>query len=236
MRNEHVCPARPKSNILSNVIPTSEIQKWMSSIEQQLNEVHTITADSKLDSEQKLKISSLCRKIGYNASQMAVLYQSLKQKAVQVTDTIDNLQEKCKLTEHILGLKETIQKSCATRNELCAGMIKKDVNSTVRPNNVSSVTTYPSNTLSIQSSEDIKSRVQNLIHSEQMKFYMRGVRKTKSSGVIADTENKQDAEKSIMNAGIQQGCRHSMFVRTGDEPAKHKPRTYSGCRRSHFYV
>ena len=81
------------------IFSTPEIQRWMATIEQNLNEVCAIAADGKLNSEQKMKISNLCRKIGSGTSQMAVLYQSLKQKAIHANSMIETLKQQCHLPD-----------------------------------------------------------------------------------------------------------------------------------------
>lgn len=106
-----VCPhgsPAAKTSAQIEVISTPEIQKWMSSIEMHLNEVCSIATDGKLNSDQKMKISNLCRKIGSGTSQMAVLYQSLKKKALQTYNMVEALKEKRDLTEHIAELKHTM--------------------------------------------------------------------------------------------------------------------------------
>lgn len=96
----------------SELVPTSEIQKWMTSIEQCLDEVCDITADGgKLNTDQKLRINGLCRKVLSASSQMAVQYQSLKQEALQGHQTIKTLSEKCDLAECLGEIKKTIQET-----------------------------------------------------------------------------------------------------------------------------
>ena len=65
------------------------------------NEFCSIATDDKLNSDQKMRISNLCRKIASGASQMAVLYQALKQQAQQDVNIIDELKEKRNLAEQI---------------------------------------------------------------------------------------------------------------------------------------
>ena len=116
----------------------------MTSMEQQLNEVCSIATDGKLNSQQNLKISNLCRKIG---SKMAVLYQALKQKAFQAVNIIDDLKEKRSLSEQISELKHTIKASDAMGNTSFADMVKKGSNHVIRPNNLSCVAINPSDGL-----------------------------------------------------------------------------------------
>ena len=159
------------------IVSTTEVQRWMATIEQHLNEVCAIAADGKLNSEQKMKISNLCRKIGSGTSQMAVLYQSLKQKAIQVDSTIETLKQQCDLTEQMSEIKQRIQDTTSTENASFADMVKRGSNNFVRPNNLSSVAIYPND--KCKTSEETKDLVQKIIRPDQIKLHVRGVRKTK---------------------------------------------------------
>lgn len=59
------------------VASTAELQHWLTCIEQCLNEICSVTESGKLNSEQKLKVSNLCRRVGHGTSQMINLYQSV---------------------------------------------------------------------------------------------------------------------------------------------------------------
>ena len=98
-----------------------------------LNEVCAIATDGKLNLEQKLKISNLCRKIGSGTTQMAVLYQSLKQKAIHANSMIDTQKQQCNLTEKMKELKQTIQGSSSIDNASFADMVKRGCNDFVPP-------------------------------------------------------------------------------------------------------
>lgn len=217
--NIRACASQVKSHqsdFYIEVVSTSELQKWMSSIEKQLNEVCIIATEGKLNSEQKLRISNLSRKIGSGVSQMAVLYQSLKQKANQAIDIIDNLHEKRDLAEEIIELKETIKTSPATTNVSFADMVKKGSNDYIKPSNLSSVAIYPVNKL--KSSDETKTLVQQIIRPDQMKLHVRGVRKIQNGGVIISTETKEDVEK------VKQAVNLSSTGLITGEPNKRQPR------------
>lgn len=205
-----------QSNFTIEFVSTPDIQKWMSSIQLKLNEVCSIATDGKLNSEQKLKVTNLCRKVESDTSQMAVLYQALKQKSHQALNIIDALKEKRNLTEQITELKQTIKDSGAVGTASFADMVKKRSSDFVRPNNLSSVAVYPNDKL--KSSDETKNLVQNIIRPDEMKLHVRGVRKTKNGGVIISTETKQDADK------LKHAVQMSTSGLTADEPIKRKPR------------
>lgn len=213
----HASPAKSVQPGFSiEVASTNEIQKWITTMEQQLNDVCSIATEGKLNSDQKLKISSLCRKIGSGASQMVVLYQALKQQAVEAVNIIDELKEKRSLSEQISELKHAIKDSDAMRNTSFADMVKKGSNNFIRPNNLSSIAIYPSDGL--KSSDETKVLVQKIIRPDQIKLHVRGFRKTKNGGVIISTETKEDADK------LKQEVHLSLSGLTADEPNKRKPR------------
>jgi hypothetical protein len=199
-------------------VSTPEIQKWMSSIEQYLNEVCQIAADGKLNSEQKMRISNLCRKVGHGTSQMAVLYQSLKTHVAQAHLTIQNFNDQLDLSQQLQDLKVSIIETPA---KLAAGtsfaeMVKKGPNKFIQQDNFNSVAIYPNDKL--KSSEDTKSLVQKIIHPEEMKLHVRSLRKTKNGGVIISTETKDDITKLKTS---------DLLTKSGltvDEPLKRKPR------------
>lgn len=199
------------------VVATSEIQKWMITIEQCLSEVCHISAEGKLNTDQKLRISNLCRKVSHGTSQMAVQYQAIKAKTIQAHSTIQTLEDQHDLAKQLHALKKNIDESSKpVLGNSFADMVKKGTDNYIRPLNISSVAIYPHNKL--QSSEDTKSLVQKIIRPEQMKLHVRGLRKTRNGGVIISTESKDDIEKlksldQIKNSGL-----------TLDEPFKRKPR------------
>ncbi|XP_035436622.2 uncharacterized protein LOC118267009 [Spodoptera frugiperda] len=201
-------------------ISTPELQNWMGSIEQSLNEVCSITTEGKLNSEQKLRVSNLCRKVGHNVAQLAVQYQSLKQKAVQTHYYLQALNEKQDLTEKLATeIKTVIKESCTkpiSESTSFADMVKKGSNSFVRPVQHSAVAIYPSD--NSKTSDETRNLVQKIVCPEEMKLKVRGVRKVRNGGVIISTETKDDLEK------LKQTVQHANSGLTVDEPQKRKPR------------
>ena len=203
------------------VVSTPEIQSWMSSIEQCLSEVCSISAEGKLNMEQKLRISSLCRKVSHGTSQLAVQYQSVKFRAVRAHSTIKTLEDHVKQLQQqdttLQDLKRSIDSSLKPATGVSfADMVKKGDNKFIQPANISSVAIYPND--KVKTSEETKTLVQKIIHPEQLKLHVRGLRKTKNGGVIISTDTKDDVEKlkqsvQIINSGL-----------TIDEPPKRKPR------------
>lgn len=198
-------------------IPTPELQQWMSTIDQCLNDVCTIATDGKLNSDQKMRISSLCRKVSYGTSQLVVQYQSLKLKANQAQTSMIALQNQLDLTQSLRDLKSSIEvTSKPAPGSSFADIVKKGENKFIQPSNISSVVIYPTDKK--KSSEETKSLIQKIISPELMKLHIRGLRKTKNGGVIISTDSKDDIEKlkqyeHLINSGL-----------TLDEPHKRKPR------------
>lgn len=190
----------------------------MKTIEDCLNEVCAISEAGKLNTEQKLRISNLCRKVGHGTSQMAVAYQSLKQKAVQAYSSIQTLQGDLKLSQELQDLKLSIQESAkpSTKGTSFADMVKKSPNNFIQPERDNSVTIYPNDKL--KSSDETKSLVQKLINPEQMKLHVKGLRKTRNGGVVISTETKEDIEKLKQSAQIKNSGL------TIDETQKRRPR------------
>ncbi|XP_022815718.1 uncharacterized protein LOC111360784 [Spodoptera litura] len=202
------------------VISTSDLQHWMGCIETQLNEICHITGEGKLNSDQKLKVSSLCRKIGHNVGQLACKYQSLKQKATQTHYSLQVLKEHQAQEESLTAeIKRTIQESCGKttmETTTFADMVKKGANDFVRPINVNSVAIYPKD--NSKSSDDTKSLVQKIVCPEEMKIKVRGVRRVRNGGVIISTNSKDDVEK------LMKTVQSSNSDLTINEPQKRKPR------------
>ncbi|KAJ8704234.1 hypothetical protein PYW08_012958 [Mythimna loreyi] len=100
-------------------LSTSDIKGWMSAIEKALNDVCQIAADDKLNSEQKLCINTLSRRIGNGVSQMAMHYQALKQRACMINHSLDSIREKedlaC-LNDFKKSIKETIKENLIRGN------------------------------------------------------------------------------------------------------------------------
>ncbi|XP_026331286.1 uncharacterized protein LOC113238665 [Hyposmocoma kahamanoa] len=201
-----------------DVVSTPEIQNWMSAIEQCLNEVCAISTEGKLNSDQKLRISTLCRKVANGTSQLAVQYQSLKQKAVQAYSSLKALKENQDLSQRLQDLKQRIEESTNPLSSTVsfADMVKKSSNNFVQPNKISSVAIYPTDKL--KSSDETKNLVQKIIRPEEMKLHVRGLRKTKNGGVIISTDSKDDLEK------LKQVAQLKTSGLTVDEPHKRKPR------------
>ena len=214
-------PEQPKLNQGDAVetVCTSDIQHWMGSIEQCLNEVCATASDGKLNSDQKLKISNLCRKIGHGVSQMAVHYQSLKSKAIQTHTALKTMTEARDLADCLTEMNRTIQESCSKQGASAtsfADMVKKGSSSFVRPKHLSSVAIFPSD--NSKTSDETKNMVQNIICPGEMKLKVRGVRKIGKGGLIISTETKDDLEK------LKQTVKTASSGLTVDEPRKRKPR------------
>lgn len=203
--NQVPTPPPPSADAVS----TPEIQKWMSQIEQCLNEICTISGDGKLNSEQKLKISSISRTVLGGVSQMAVQYQSLKQKYISASTLINVLKEQTDVAAQIKDLKtcvQSVQSSSSPSSRSFADMVKKGDLPLVCPSSMSSVAIYPAN--KDTSSDDTKKLVQNLIRPEEMKLHISGMRKTRSGGVIICSDNKNDILKikqseQLKNSGLK---------------------------------
>lgn len=198
------------------VIPTPEIQNWMTSIEQCLSEVCGISCEGKLNSDQKIRISNLCRKVSHGVSQMAVQYQSLKHKALVTHLSLQALKDNQDLSQQLQELKSIVEAPKPVSGTSFADMVKKTNNSYVQPNSLSSIAIYPMDKKT--SSEETKSLVQKIIRPEEMKLHVRGLRKTRNGGVIISTDTKKDIEK------LKQSAQLTSSGLTVDEPHKRKPR------------
>nr|XP_049706814.1 uncharacterized protein LOC126056783 [Helicoverpa armigera] len=213
--------ATPRSHAQDETIEvfsTPEIQSWMSSIEQCLNEVSITVSEGKMNSEQKLRVTSLCRKVGYGVSQMAVQYQSLKHKALQNYATLQTLKENQDLASSLTEIKQELQDTLIKHkpeSTSFADMVK-GTKSLIRPHAISSVAIYPSD--HTKTSEETKNLVQKIVCPEEMKLKVRGLRKTRNGGVIISTETKDDMLK------VKETVERSTSALTVDEPQKRKPR------------
>lgn len=214
--NDPKPPAPTENDLPTKIISTPEIQSWLVSIDTILNEVCTIVGDGKMNSDQKLRVSTLCRKVQSGTSQMAVLYQSLKAKTVQAHTTIQHLQDQQNVENSLQQFRELVEtKLSPPENTSYAGMVKKGTD-IVRPANLRSVAIYPSD--KTQTSDDTKSLVQKIISPEQLKLHVRGLKKVKNGGVLISTENKGDIEKlknseKLASSGLKI-----------EEPSKRRPR------------
>ncbi|KAJ8707735.1 hypothetical protein PYW07_011412 [Mythimna separata] len=132
-------------------VDTNDISNWLISIEKCLHKVCSIAQEGKLNSDQKLKISSLTRNIGHSVSQMAVYYQDLKLKAKEVGSSVRAIREKYDLTNCLENFQHSIQtriqenwtKPTKAEKVSFADMVKTNKNNFLRPNNFSSIAIYP---------------------------------------------------------------------------------------------
>ncbi|XP_022823490.1 uncharacterized protein LOC111362215 [Spodoptera litura] len=216
-------PAEHAAEETLEALSTSDIKGWMVTIEKALNDVCQIAAEGKLNSEQKLNINTLARRVGNGVSQMAIHYQTLKQRACQIKTSLEALREKedlaaC-LNDFKKSIKESIQENCSkpvAQNMSFADILKTNKSSVLRPSNLKSIAIYPNDAL--KSSDETKTLVQKIINPEQMKLHVRGMRKTRNGGVIISTESNEDIEKLR---------RSSQLTSSGlkvEEPHKRRPR------------
>ncbi|XP_026331164.1 uncharacterized protein LOC113238556 [Hyposmocoma kahamanoa] len=178
-----------------DMISTPEIQKWMAQIEHCLNEICTIAGDGKLNTEQKLKISNISRSVLGGASQMAVQYQSLKQKYISASTLINASDEQVNIAAQLKDLKNCVQSvpRASPSNQSFADMVRKGGMPLVCPSKTSSIAIYPAN--KDTSSDVTKKILQNLIKPEELKLHISGMRKTKGGGVVISSERKDDLIK-----------------------------------------
>lgn len=201
----------------SKVVTTPEIQKWISSIDSHLDEVCSIVSEGKLNSDQKLRITNLCRKVTSGTSQMAVLYQGLKQRAILAHNNIQHLQEQQNINNSLQNFKEVIEKKVKSEeNTSFANMVKKGAQNFIRPNGLSTLAIYPSD--KTKTSDDTKSLVQKMISPEELKLHVRSVRKIRNGGVIISTESKGDIEK------LRKSEKLASSGLTVEEPPKRRPK------------
>lgn len=171
-----------------------------------------------MNSEQKLRISSLCRKVGHGVSQMAVQYQSLKHKALQNYATLLTLKDNEGLATSLSEIKQKLHETLTKKTQESASFadMVKGTKSLIRPQATSSVAIYPSD--NTKTSEETKNLVQKIVCPEEMKLKVRGLRKIRNGGVIISTETKDDIQK------LKQTVERSTTGLTVDEPQKRKPR------------
>ncbi|KAH9639481.1 hypothetical protein HF086_003614 [Spodoptera exigua] len=156
---------------LPETIQTPEIQKWLTVIDQSLTEVCSIVGDGKMNSEQKLRVNALSRKVSSATAQMAVLYQALKCKAMLDHQSLCNLTDQLDLSHQIQDLKQKITDTPKpTQSNSFADMVKKGANKFIQPINVSSIAIYPNDKM--KTSDETKSLVQKIICPEEMKLQM----------------------------------------------------------------
>lgn len=211
-------PPTTENELPSEVIATSEIQRWLGSIDSILSEICSIVADGKMNSDSKLRVTNLCRKVNSGTSQMAVLYQSLKQKSIQAHSTIQHLQGQQNFADSLCQFKEVVESKMSRSgpDSTYANMVKKGSDMFIRPENLSSVAIYPSD--KTKSSDDTKSLVQKIISPEELKLHVRGLRKIRNGGVIIRTDNKDDIHK------LKSSQKLASSGLTVEEPSKRRPR------------
>ncbi|CAK1599201.1 unnamed protein product [Parnassius mnemosyne] len=207
----------PISSEPIKTIPTPELQQWMTSIDLCLNEVCSIATEGKLNSDQKMRISSLCRKVGQSTSQLVVQYMSLKMDATKAQTSIVSLQNQLDLSQKLQELKNSIEESSKPDSGTSfADMVKKGGQTLIRPKNLSTLAIYPRD--KSKSSDDTKCLLQKIISPEELKLHVRGMRKVKNGGVIISAERKGDIDKlknseKLVSSGL-----------TMEEPTKRRPR------------
>ncbi|XP_026746866.1 uncharacterized protein LOC113508094 [Trichoplusia ni] len=197
-------------------VSTPEIQKWLTSIDSIMSEVCGIVAEGKMNNDQKLRVTNLCRKVSHGTSQMAVLYQSLKQKAIQAHVTIRQLQGEQDIANSLQELRQVVAAERQSGSTSYANMVKKGEDKFVRPANLSSLAIYPND--KTQSSDDTKTLVQKIISPGELKLRVRGLKKIKNGGVIISADSKGDIEKlktseKLVSSGLKV-----------EEPSKRRPR------------
>lgn len=177
-----------------DAISTPEIQNWLTTIELCLNEISAVAGESKMNTEQKLRISNTCRTLLGGVSKMAVQYQSIKQKYFTASTLIETLSNQVEISAQLKDLKETVQSPPTVSSPLSfADMVRSGGQPIVRPPNTNSITIFPTDKHA--TSDDTKNLVQNLIKPEALKLHIRGMRKTKNGGIIISSERKDDIEK-----------------------------------------
>ncbi|KAG7295246.1 hypothetical protein JYU34_022237 [Plutella xylostella] len=100
-------PRRECAQILS----TPEIQDYMNRIECCLNAICATATEGKLNTDQKIRIHNLCRKVGSETSHIAVLYQALGQNTRQAYTALNVVQDKNDLSQKLEDLKCIISES-----------------------------------------------------------------------------------------------------------------------------
>ncbi|PZC73311.1 hypothetical protein B5X24_HaOG209701 [Helicoverpa armigera] len=198
------------------LVTTPEIQNWLSSVDATLSEICGIVAEGKMNSDQKLRVTNLCRKITNGTSHMAVLYQSLKQKTIQAHVVIQQLRGQQDIANSLQELKKAVEAERKSECTSYANMVKKGEDKFVRPANLSSLAIYPND--KTQTSDHTKTLVQKIISPEELKLRVRGVKKIRNGGVIISADSKGDIEKlktseKLVSSGLKV-----------EEPSKRRPR------------
>ncbi|CAG9134871.1 unnamed protein product [Plutella xylostella] len=197
------------------------VQYWFCRSDQRALELNAICAtatEGKLNTDQKIRIHNLCRKVGSETSHIAVLYQALGQNTRQAYTALNAVQDKNNLSQKLEDLKCIISESPKPHpgTSTFADILKKGPLPHIQPNHSNSVAIYPSD--KNISSEDTKSLVQKIISPNDMKLHVTGLRKTRNGGVVISTDTKEDIEK------LKQSKQLTTSGLTIDEPHKRKPR------------
>lgn len=195
-----------------------QLQEWVNGITKCLNEICSTASDGKLNKEQTVRITNLCRSVNNASSELAVEYQSLKQKTIVAHTNLQALRDKIDLQKQLQDLKKSIDETSKpnTGRFSFADIVKKGDNEFIQPTSNKSIAIYPSDIS--KSSEETKGLVQKIIRPEEMKLHVRGLRRTKNGGVIISTDSTDDIEKlkkspQLISSGL-----------TVNEPHKRKPR------------
>lgn len=186
----------PPPDETAEIVSTPELKNWLSKVEQCLNEICTISSEGgKLNSDSKLRISTISRSVMGGISQMAVHYQQLKQKLIAANTALKNIHKDKSISDQIRELKTSVQSAQKESPQIVsyANMVRKGNDSIVRPANSSSITIYPVD--KDKSSEETKKLVQNLVRPDELKLQIRAVRKIRNGGVIISTDRKDDLDK-----------------------------------------
>ncbi|KAL3613164.1 Neuroendocrine convertase 1 [Castilleja foliolosa] len=184
-----------------DIATTPEIHRWLTKIEDAISDVCTIVreATSKLNSEQKQKISALCTNVLGASSHMALNYQMIKQKYISANTEIevmynDNVRDNV-IANQFEDIKKCVKAATSAATPVHAsysGIVKKGKD-VIFPTSTATIAIYPENKQ--QQSEQTKKIVQEIIKPEKMKLHIRGVWNTKNGGVIISSEQKNDIEK-----------------------------------------
>lgn len=113
------------TDVAVEIISTPEIHNWMGAIESILSEICTIVADGKMNTEQKLRVTNLCRKVSHGTSHLAVQYQSLKQKTLQAQVTTQHPQGRQDIADPIKEIKKAVEKDRNIGSVSYANVVKK---------------------------------------------------------------------------------------------------------------
>lgn len=200
-------------------ISSDKLSEWLISVEGLLQNICSIVAEGKLNTEQKLNINSFCRSIQGSASQISVHYQTLKQNFLLCKEKLEHLADKhdlCPTMDDIKYLLENPQEVLKKPEPSFADMVRKGADIYIKPKPTSFLTIFPKN--KDESSEDTKNLIQNIIRHDVMKIQVRNIRKIRNGGVLINTESKEDISKIKMDEKL------ASSGLTIEEPSKRSPR------------